>query len=138
MNFNITLEKTDTPAALEVTTEDNNLSLTTLDETNNLQTIKMSEEVIIKKGYSPFIGPSGTWFEYDNEKKAFVDTGVVAGGGATTAFYNRFEFPNVGKANMLYIAKDEKKSYIFNEEKLIYECIGSDYEEIKIIQCGLD
>ena len=40
-----------------------------------------AETVIIKRGYSPFIDPdSHNWFAYDDEKKAFVDTGVYAEG----------------------------------------------------------
>lgn len=49
-------------------------------------------------------------------------------------FKNRFEFPNIGKADMLYIALDEKAVYIFDGEKNIYRCVGRNYEEIEIIQ----
>jgi hypothetical protein len=34
--------------------------------------------VAIKKGYSPYIGENGNWYEYDETQKAFVDTGVYA------------------------------------------------------------
>ena len=49
-------------------------------------------------------------------------------------FKNRFEFPNIGKADMLYIALDDKAVYIFNDEQNVYHCIGRDYREIEIIQ----
>ena len=49
-------------------------------------------------------------------------------------FKNRFEFPNIGKADMLYIAWDEKAVYIFDGEKNIYRCVGRNYEEIEMIQ----
>ena len=49
-------------------------------------------------------------------------------------FANRFEFPNIGKADMLYIALDEKAVYIFDGEKNIYRCVGRNYEEIEMIQ----
>ena len=49
-------------------------------------------------------------------------------------FKNRFEFPNIGKADMLYIALDEKAAYIFDGEQNVYRCIGRDYREIEIIQ----
>lgn len=40
-----------------------------------------SETVIIKRGYSPFIdSESGTWFVYDDEQKAYVDTHTKAVG----------------------------------------------------------
>ena len=49
-------------------------------------------------------------------------------------FANRFEFPNIGKTDMLYIALDEKAVYIFDDEQNVYHCIGRDYREIEIIQ----
>ena len=49
-------------------------------------------------------------------------------------FKNRFEFPNIGKADMLYIALDEKAVYIFDGELNVYHCVGRNYEEIEIIQ----
>ena len=119
-NFNITLDKSDSFIDIDVSSEDNSLSLTNLDDSNNIQTIPMTDDVIIKKGYSPFIGASGTWFEYDNQRNVFYDTGIVARGGSQVTFYNRFEFPNIGRPNTLYIAKDEHKCYIFDEENLVY------------------
>jgi len=35
---------------------------------------------IIKKGFSPYIGENGNWYEYNNETKTFIDTGVKAEG----------------------------------------------------------
>ena len=49
-------------------------------------------------------------------------------------FKNRFEFPSIGKVDMLYIALDEKAVYIFDGEKNVYHCVGRDYKEIEIIQ----
>lgn len=53
-------------------------------------------------------------------------------------FENRYNFPNIGKGNMIYIATDEKASYVFDTVQNVYYCIGRDYNEIKTIQCGLD
>lgn len=49
-------------------------------------------------------------------------------------FNNRFEFPSIGTDNMLYVAKDEHKIYIFNPIDLNYVVVGADYSEIKMIQ----
>ena len=49
-------------------------------------------------------------------------------------FNNRYEFPSIGKPNIIYVAKDEHKIYMFNANTLTYEVIGSDYNEIEIIQ----
>ena len=51
-----------------------------------------------------------------------------------TEFNNRYEFPSIGKDNIIYVAKDENKTYRFNEDSLTYYCIGSDYNEIEVIQ----
>ena len=51
-----------------------------------------------------------------------------------TEFNNRYEFTSIGKPNMIYVAKDENKTYRFNEDSLTYYCIGSDYNEIEVIQ----
>ena len=52
-------------------------------------------------------------------------------------FKNRFEFPSIGKIDMIYVAVDEHAAYIFDGEKNVYHCIGRDYWEIGAIQCGL-
>lgn len=49
-------------------------------------------------------------------------------------FANRFEFPSIGKENMIYVALDEHAAYIFDGEQNVYHCIGRDYREIEIIQ----
>lgn len=36
--------------------------------------------VVIKPGYSPYIGDDGHWYVYDASSKKFVDTGVIAEG----------------------------------------------------------
>ena len=54
-----------------------------------------------------------------------------------TEFNNRYEFPSIGKDNIIYIATDEKASYIFDTAQNVYHCIGRDYNEISTIQCQL-
>ena len=52
-------------------------------------------------------------------------------------FENRYNFPNIGKANMIYISTDENASYIFDTTQNVYHCIGRDYNEISAIKCQL-
>ena len=52
-------------------------------------------------------------------------------------FENRYNFPNIGKDNIIYIATDEKASYIFDITQNIYHCIGREYNEISAIKCQL-
>lgn len=51
-------------------------------------------------------------------------------------FYTKFEFPNTGDSSMLYVAINENKIYRWDTETLTYKVVGSDYNEIKIIDCG--
>ena len=52
-------------------------------------------------------------------------------------FETRYNFPNIGKPNMIYIATNENASYIFDTAQNIYHCIGRDYNEISAIQYQL-
>lgn len=53
------------------------------------------------------------------------------------SFNNRYEFPSIGKDNVIYVAKDEHASYIFDSIQNTYHCIGRDYNEIGAIWCQL-
>ena len=71
----------DKPIHITASADDNNINPITIAEDDTQKTIPMSDDIIIHKGYSPFIcEETGTWFEYDNKLKAFVDTGVIARG----------------------------------------------------------
>ena len=68
--------------------------------------------------------------------------GQILGGVQKTAstivkeltFNNRFEFPSIGRSDLMYVATDENRTYRFDEDSLTYYCIGSDYNEIEVIQ----
>lgn len=68
--------------------------------------------------------------------------GQILGGVQKTAstivkeltFNNRFEFPSIGRSDLMYVSTDENRTYRFDEESLTYYCIGSDYNEIEVIQ----
>nr|DAK09843.1 MAG TPA: hypothetical protein [Caudoviricetes sp.] len=44
-----------------------------------------------------------------------------------------YDFPNIGQENCIYIATDENKTYHFDSSQNHYVIIGSNYEEIEII-----
>lgn len=50
------------------------------------------------------------------------------------SFNTRFEFPSIGESEIMYVATDENKIYRFDENSLTYYCVGSDYNEIEVIQ----
>lgn len=45
-------------------------------------------------------------------------------------------FPNVGKTGNLYIDTSQNKTYRWDDNDLKYYCVGSDYNDIKVISCG--
>lgn len=46
------------------------------------------------------------------------------------------EFPSVGNELCLYIAENENKLYRWDDTTIKYYCVGSDYNDIKIINGG--
>lgn len=46
------------------------------------------------------------------------------------------EFPSIGTVGEIYIDISANKTYRWDDEKLLYFCIGSDYNEIEIINGG--
>ena len=47
-----------------------------------------------------------------------------------------YKFPNVGKESVLYIDKETNRSYRWDDTNLKYYFVGSDYEEIEVIDGG--
>ena len=50
---------------------------------------------------------------------------------------SHFNFPNLGKINTIYISESENRTYRWDEENLRYYCVGSNYDEIEIIDGGV-
>lgn len=51
-------------------------------------------------------------------------------------FSTKLEFPNTGDSSLLYVATDENKIYRWDNNSMVYKVVGSDYNEIKTINCG--
>lgn len=49
---------------------------------------------------------------------------------------SQYSFPNIGISSVIYIDKAANKTYRFNQTNNTYYCIGSDYSDIKIINCN--
>lgn len=76
--MNIQIVSNDKPSTVNAISLDTPTPIVGVSEDNFYDMVRMSTEIIIKKGYSPFINEeTGTWFEYDDDKHGFVDTGVV-------------------------------------------------------------
>ena len=59
--------ETDSPASFSATASDT-------------PAVMAATDAQIEPGFSPYIGASGTWYVYDYQRKAYVDTGVPARG----------------------------------------------------------
>ncbi len=46
------------------------------------------------------------------------------------------EFPNLGDSSTIYIDESKNKAYRWSDSELKYYCIGSDYQDIEIINGG--
>lgn len=79
-------------------------------------------------GHTPEIGPNGNWWI------AGTDTGVPA--ASLLRYGSYLEFPNVGQANALYLDTAANKLYRWNGNDLHYYAVGTDYNDIKIIDGG--
>lgn len=53
-----------------------------------------------------------------------------------TYYDSIYNFPNVGNSNYIYIDKSANKTYRWDDNEIKYYCIGSDYNEIDMIDGG--
>lgn len=51
-------------------------------------------------------------------------------------YNSKFEFPNIGDSSVEYIDKTANRVYRWDDTALTYYCVGSDYNEIKVINGG--
>jgi len=51
-------------------------------------------------------------------------------------YATKHEFPNIGNEGVLYTDIGENKTYRWDNNQLKYYCVGSNYEDIKIINGG--
>lgn len=47
-----------------------------------------------------------------------------------------YSFPTIGDAYHIYVATKTNRTYRWDDENTKYYCVGSDYDEINVINCG--
>ncbi len=63
--------------------------------------------------------------------------GLIGESNDTVLEYtSSLQFPTVGKINTIYIDMNGNKIYRWDDDNTKYYCIGSNYEEINLINCG--
>ena len=55
------------------------MKLTKITASGAARNVRNTQSVIYQKGYSPFI-QGGTWWQYDEGVKGYIDTGIPAQG----------------------------------------------------------
>lgn len=100
----------------------------------------MSEKVIkIEADVGQFQGVTRNYAGIENDA-----TDVVINNAESTIevklksqqYATRYEFPNIGNEGVLYSDIGENKTYRWDGTDLKYYCVGSNYEDIKIINGG--
>lgn len=83
----------------------------------------ISEKIYLLKPNKLYLF-DGDWVELNATKETVITKETI------------YDFPAVGDAQCIYIAKGENKTYRFDSTALKYYCIGSDYNDIKTINGG--
>ena len=82
-------------------------------------------------------GDDGLATETLDLESSSIEVGIGGGGASCIVEATTFlEFPSVGKSSTLYVDKSANKTYRWDEELFRYLCVGSDYEDVEIIDGG--
>jgi hypothetical protein len=150
-----------------IISEESNVSKVSITENVKVNQISLDEESGIPNriglnGKSPFIGPNGNWFSYNDITRQPYDTGIQASDeeiiqevdglktrvGAVENSINEILqkpediqpystfllFPNLGKEGIIYIDESENKSYRWDFDNLKYYILND--ESFDVINGG--
>lgn len=70
---------------------------------------------------------------YTEEVKKLIKKIALESSDKIKTYQNHLYFPIVGDSTALYIASEENKTYRWDADNLKYFCIGSDWENIDVI-----
>lgn len=90
---------------------------------NSLPLAPISEKIYLLKPDKLYLY-DGDWIELNPKQETIVTKDTI------------YDFPSIGNENCIYIARTENKTYRWSEPDLLYYCIGSDYNNIEIINGG--
>ena len=81
-------------------------------------------------------GDDGLATETFDLESSSIEVGIGGVASCIVEATTFLEFPSVGKSNTLYVDKSANKTYRWDEELFRYLCVGSDYEDVEIIDGG--
>ena len=64
------------------------------------------------------------------------DKGIIKSELTPLQYNSRFDFPNVGSINKLYVDLSDNSVYIWNDKDLVYKSIVEDWRDIELISGG--
>jgi hypothetical protein len=100
----------------------------------------MSEKVIrIDAEVGQFYGVTRNYTGKENDVSRVIVDNAASSIEVTLKsqqYASKYEFPNSGNEGVLYTDIVENKTYRWDSGQLKYYCVGSNYEDIKIINGG--
>lgn len=82
---------------------------------------KSAYEIAVDNG---FIGTEQEWLD------------SLVSDATMISYATHYEFPNIGRDNVGYVATEENRLYRWDSIEQKYFCIGSDINDIKVIEGG--
>lgn len=73
---------------------------------------------------------------YNSELLKHIKDLIGESNDTVLEYASSLQFPTVGKINTVYIDMNGNKIYRWDDDNTKYYCIGSNYEEINLINCG--
>lgn len=73
---------------------------------------------------------------YNSELLKHIKDLIGKSNDTVLEYTSSIQFPTVGKINTIYIDMNGNKIYRWDDDNTKYYCIGSNYEEINLINCG--
>lgn len=73
---------------------------------------------------------------YTDEMFKYIKDQIEKSKDTVLEYASSLQFPAVGKAKTIYIDRQNNKIFRWDDDNIKYYCIGNDYENIQIINCG--
>ncbi len=73
---------------------------------------------------------------YNSELLKHIKDLIGESNDTVLEYTSSLQFPTVGKIKTIYIDMNGNKIYRWDDDNTKYYCIGSNYEEINLINCG--
>ena len=77
--------------------------------------------------------------KYDTKLKQWVRSIIDEAGVGDVVIHqveDKYSLPSVGSLESIYTTRSDHKIYIWNDQKIIYEVFGSNWEDIELILGG--